>query len=510
MGILNNIFRKSKRAQEKEERREEELAYLAGKSYDSLYDGVVGEVERGGPSESYLSQEGTGADDETQDETVSGSFVMGVTEVSGADDNGDIVIRGNIKGNAEVNMMVSAINFGDDDKSAKTVTITGIEKDGKTVNSATDQDVTIKLGGAGDIDISVGTVLYTEDIVEDAIHDAYVTAIGDVYVKDRVLDISDEEYEKLSLTDCAEIWRLNTWYMGHAGKDEPDELKETRRDRISRLVPKLCSKIMDAEAVYYVHDKQTGEAHLFSQTINRGDGTYTCTPANILIVSKAYRRHYRKLYKNDKMELAIVRNGDDRKGIYNFLAGNFYINGASGVAVNVVQTSIPAAMLVGEPDNEGIPKENIPVTNPDLVKWMLLIGQLDSPGDSDETALIYKLYYKFMGRELLKSKLIIPLRNTYSQASEKDDDDKDVQLDFARTSGKNKREAVVMYTDWRRLRSEYGRDWDGMIHTVSGFIDKYDCAINPTKYPAAGYYLSKLMYDSMVELSEEDGGKTIE
>ena len=58
-----------------------------------------------------------------------------------------------------------------------------------------------------------------------------------------------------------------------------------------------------------------------------------------------------------------------------------------------------------------------------------------------------------------------------------------------------------MYTDWRRLRSEYGKDWDGMVHSIRGLVDKFDCAINPTRFPAAGAYITREMYDSMTKMA---------
>ncbi|MBR5407594.1 MAG: hypothetical protein IK111_08120 [Lachnospiraceae bacterium] len=464
-------------------------------------DGIVGEVEHGGPS----------SDDDRDDDAVPDkcSFVMGVLDVKPVPDTTNLAVSGNIKGSVISGSIVAAINFGDDDKQAVMTTVTGIQVDDQMSESATDCNATLILEDARELDIVTGTVLYTRDMGEDTIHDAYVGALGDAYVKERSLKLTVEEMQGLSLTDCAEIWRLNAWYMGHAGKDEDEELKEDRRKRLDKLIAAMCDKIMKADEIYYVHDKKTGEAHLFSQTIDKGDGSYVCTPPNILIVTKAYRRHYRKVYGSDKLELAVVRNGDDKKGIGNFLAGNFYINGACGAAINVVQTSIAAGMLVKKPDHKGIPVANIPVTNPDLVRWMLLIGQMDAPkDDKDDSALIFKLYYRFMGIEMAKAKLIIPMKHE-GEAPEADENgkavlEKDFAFGIATMKGKGSRDAVIMYTDWRRLRSEYGKEWDGMIHTVGGLIGKFDCAINPTRFPAAGVYITDKMYDDMVAMAGKD------
>lgn len=481
MGLFDK-FKKGKK-----DPAQDELNSLESSLMNDLDDGIVGEVIHGGPSEP----------EEPEIDIKKGSFVMGILSVQPVEGTDNAVVTGNLKGNVTGGMTVSLLNFGDDNRQADVITVQGINRNGETVTSATDCEVSLILEDGAVKKVRVGTVLYTRDIGENAVHDNYVSALGDAYVKERVLDLSDDEIENLSITDCSEIWRLNTWYTGHAGRDEEDEVKEDRKKRLDKLVKALCDKIINADEIYYVHDKRTGEAHLFSQNVEAGDGAYICTPPSILLVSRAYRRHYRKLYNNDKTELAIVRNGDDKKGIYNFLAGNFYINGACGAAVNAVQVPISAGMLADAPDHSGIPVENIPVTNPDLVKWMLLIGQMDEPDKNDEdTSLSFRLYYRFMGIEMLKSKFIIPMRH--------DNNGDDLASGIATMKGKTDKDAIIMYTDWRRLRSEYGKEWDGMVHSIRGLIDKFDCAINPTRFPAAGSYITREMYDSMLKMAASE------
>ena len=481
MGLFDK-FKKGKK-----DPSQDELNALSNSLTNDLDDGIVGEVIHGGPAEP----------EEPEDDVVKGSFVMGILSVQPVEGTDNVVVTGNLKGNVTGGMTVSLLNFGDDNRQADVINVQGISRDGDTVKSATDCEVSLILEEGAIKNVRVGTVLYTRDIGENSVHDNYVSALGDAFVKERVLDLSDDEIENLSITDCSEIWRLNTWYTNHAGRDEEEDVKEDRKKRLDKLVKALCDKIVNADEIYYVHDKRTGEAHLFSQNVEAGDGAYICTPPGILLVSRAYRRHYRKLYNNDKTELAIVRNGDDKKGIYNFLAGNFYINGACGAAVNAVQVPIAAGMLADAPDHSGIPVENIPVTNPDLVKWMLLIGQMDAPDKNDEDAsLSFRLYYRFMGIEMLKAKFIIPMRH--------DNDGNDLASGIATMKGKKDKDAIIMYTDWRRLRSEYGKEWDGMVHSIRGLIDKFDCAINPTRFPAAGSYITREMYDSMVKMAASE------
>ncbi|MCR5603512.1 MAG: hypothetical protein K6G27_07415 [Lachnospiraceae bacterium] len=487
MGILN-IFKKNKKSD-----MEDELSRLESNLLPD--EGIVGEVEHGGPKEEKEEKE----DKELTTGTGSCSFVMGVTDYAPIEGTDNIVVTGNLKGSVDTGISLAVINYGDDKKEMLMTSVIGLDVNGESVEHASDCFAGLILEGASDIDIRIGTVLYTRDMGSDSIHDAYVAALSEGYVKERALEMSDEEINRLSLTDCSEIWRLNTWYMAHEGQDEDDGLKKAREERLNKIVLSLRDKILDAEEIYYVHDKRTGEAHLYSQTFEKGDGSYLCTNPNILIISKAYRRRYKKTYNTDTTELAIVRNGKDKKGIHNFLQGNFYINGACGVAVNAVQVSVAAGMLVDKPVYDGVPVENIPVTNPGLVRWMLLLGQLGSPKEDAEEAVAFRLYFSFLGRELRRARLIIPVKHQ----GEDEEDRENEGLDVAKMKGKNSKDALIMYTDWRRLRSEYGKNWDGMVHRVGGIIGKFDCALNPTKYPSAGMYLTEDMYKSMVEMSKK-------
>ena len=61
---------------------------------------------------------------------------------------------------------------------------------------------------------------------------------------------------------------------------------------------------------------------------------------------------------------------------------------------------------------------------------------------------------------------------------------------------KNGRQAIRMYTDWKRLFAGMGEGW-GLLQTIDGMIDVFDCAINVTEYVKAGCYISKDMFESI-------------
>ena len=372
-----------------------------------------------------------------------------------------------------------------------------------SATEATDCRVGLRLENGTAFKIKKGTVLFSRDAGTQDVFGAYTRTLGDVFVVRQKLEISEAEFEVLSMADCAEIWRLFLWYKKNVIKDDSEEAKQADREKVNRIGAVLCKKILAADAIYCVFSKVTGEPHMFSQTVNRGDGSYMCTPPQITIGSKGYAEVTAKQLSAEKYEIRKIDNGEDKKGIYNFLGSTFYLNGACEVCVQSQQTSIAAAMLVPKPDYDSVPPQNRPVTNPDLMRWMLLIGQMGKPEGKD-AELIYRLYYKFMSTELVKAQLLIPMQ----QEGEKPQPDengkvvltKDVKFKFPTMKGKGERAAIRMYTDWKRLRMIYDKEWGGMVQPVSGMIETFDCAINATQFPAAGCYISKEMFEDMKKI----------
>lgn len=228
-----------------------------------------------------------------------------------------------------------------------------------------------------------------------------------------------------------------------------------------------------------------------------------CTPPDIMLLTKAYKDIIAAQYPQDKFEIKEIVNGIDKKGIENFLSSTFYLNGACGISVISEQTSISAEMLVPKPDYSNVVEIKRPVMNPDLERWLLLMAQLGQP-DTSDTELIYKLYYSFMQRELVKAKLLVPMKHDGEippgDKNGKTVLKKGVTIRFPTIDGKNGRPAVRMYTDWKQLYAGMGEGWEGFIHTIDGMIDVYDCVINLTKYDQAGCYISKEMFESLKKM----------
>lgn len=430
-------------------------------------------------------------------------FVLGVQDKFRLTNNENVVVVGNVRGTVHVGDAVYVSNIGDDEGGILLSTVLGIEiGPHNTVKKATDCHVGLCLENAGKENIKCGTVLYTRNISVKDVHSAYISALGDEYVYRRKLNLTDKEIDSLSITDCSELWRLFTWFNSQ-NKNQNEETTKYVIEKRDIIAKAMCEKILSAKSIYCVFSKVTGEPYLFSKTIDQQDGTYMCVPPDIMIITKAYKEVLSQQYSPDKFEIKDIANGIDKKGIENFLGSTFYLNGACGVSVISEQTSISAEMLVPKPDYSNVIEIKRPVMNPDLERWLLLIGQLGHPDTSDKE-LIYKLYYSFIQRELVKATLLIPTKHEGEILAGDEDGvaeiQKGVKISFATIDGKYDRPAVRMFTDWKRLYAGMGEGWEGLIQPIDGIIDIYDCAINLTKYEKAGCYISKEMFDSMKKI----------
>ena len=438
--------------------------------------------------------------DTLEDAMMQSDFVMGIEDTFPLEGSDDLIVVGRLKGKVRKGAAVYISNPGNDEDKITITTIDGIETGpGQEAEAAADCHAGLRINKGADIGLRKASVIFTRESTGKSVHDAYIDTLADVYVVRQDLNIPENELEFLTVTDMAEIWRLYVWYHTQVIKNETEEIKSSNRQKVDRLAYSLCRKIMQADALYCVFSKDTGEPYMFSKTVKKDDG-YLCTPPDIRIYTKAYEAVAKSVFSEAKFEIRRIDNGEKKDGIYNFLGSTFYLNGACGVEIISGQTAIGAGMLVKKPDCTGVPQINIPVTNPDLERWLLLIGQLGKPQNADQE-LIYNLYYGFLSREAVKARLLIPMQSS-GEPSEPDENGKvtlkkDTTLSFATMDGKDGRKAVRMFTDWKRLRMAFDGKWSGMVQPVEGMIGQFDCALNATKYPQAGCYISRDMFEDM-------------
>lgn len=449
----------------------------------------------------------TESTNESDTKNSSDGMCMGILDTFSLQNHDDLVVVGKVKGTVHAGQAICVTNCGEEDEETVATIIVGIETGpGVVADKATDCHVGLRIQNGKQLNLKKGTVLYTPECSEDEIRNAYTSALGDTFVAKQELEISEKDMDSLSLADCAEIWRLFIWFQTQVVKQRDEEKLKVHRERLKQLAIAMGKKLLVADSIYCVYSKATGEPYMFSQTVRQENGNYMCTPPHILVVTKKYEKQVMQTLPADKFEMRCIENGEDKQGIYNFLGSTFYLNGACEVAIQAHQSTVAAEMIVQKPDYSQKKPINVPVTNPNLVRWMLLIGQMGKPEGEDQD-LIYRLYYRFMSMEMTKANFLIPMKHD-GEMPKTDEDGKTVlkegmSMQFPTMDGKYGRPAVRMFTDWKRLRMAFNEEWSGMIQPISGMIGVFDCAINATEYPQAGCYVGQEMFEDMQKFSQK-------
>ena len=447
-------------------------------------------------------------------EEAKGNACVGVLDLFPMKETNQLLIVGSLEGTLKVGDQLQFCNPDQGMKALGIVEVKKLSSQNKDVDSLTDE---VLAHLVVDMDSSLtklkkGSVLFSSGVYEEQKLSSYSDALYRAFVAIQEGQLTNEDYLAASLDDSVEILRLFLWKCRQNQDNESEESYQSNTRKLERLAEIVKDKLLVADSVYAVYSEKTGEPYLFSTTYDRGEEGYLCTDPMIMLLTPSWYRQFKEtIDSRPNSVVKLIENTEDKKGIENFLGTAFYLNGALGAIFNSKEVSISASALVQKPDYSNLPEIQVPVMNPDLVRWMLLMGQLDSPTTEDEE-VIYKLYYKFFSEAMPKAKFLIPL----DAASEFKDDgqeansfvlEKDSSFNIPVKEGKDGRNSVPVFTDWKRLRMVFDEKWNGMIEEAGGMIEVFDYAINPTEYYEAGAYVSLTAFKEMQKFSEELEGR---
>ena len=474
-------------------------ALAKGEEYMGLKDKIFGKKNTetapagnaGGPSEGAA---GTG-------------FCFAVADVFNLNDSADRVVVGYVFGRINKGDAIYISNPGTDDSEVAIGIASDLMVYKTSVETAENTNLSIVIENGSKCLLKTGTVIHSREASLKGVHDAYVNALGDGYISFRKLELGQADYDRMSVTDIVELFQLYLSYCKTNANDTSDELVSRRNDISNAFAKQICSKVLSSKEIYVLMSRRTGEPAMMSYTYKAENGSYVTTPPNLLIVTQAYSGIWKKNYDPSKYDFLKVENGPDGKGIYNFLGSAFYLNGACGVGIIYERLVIDAAMFVPKPEYKDVPEVQIPVTNPDLERWLLMIGQLNPPAN-DEEKNVLSILYTHLFRELGNARFLVPMKLKGDIG--KPDESGNVTLkqgttiSFAMQAGKGDRSAVNLYTDWKRLRERFpeSEGWDGMIQPLEGMIETFDCVINVTDHPEAGVYIDKETFETNIRKKE--------
>lgn len=448
-------------------------------------------------------------------EEAKGNACVGVLDLFQMKETNQLLIVGSLEGSIKVGDQLQFCNPDQGMESLGTVEVKKLSSQNKDADSLTDEVLAhLVVDRIPSLDkLKKGSVLFSSGIEEEQKLSSYSDALYRAFVAIQEGQLTNEDYLAASLDDSVEILRLFLWECRQNQETESEESYQANTRKLERLAAIVKDKLLAADSIYAVFSEKTGEPYLFSTTYDRGEEGYLCSdPMIMLYTPRWYHQFKETIDSRPNSVVKLIENTADKKGIENFLGTAFYLNGALGATFNTKEVSISASVLVQKPDFSNLPEIQVPVMNPDIVRWMLLMGQMDKPTTEDEE-VIYKLYYKFFSAAMPKAKLLIPLNATSGLPDKNQGTNSFVLKEDAKFSipvreGKDGRNSVQVFTDWKRLRMVFDEQWNGMIEEAGGMIASFDYAINATEYYKAGAYVSEKTFREMQKLSEEQEGRT--
>ena len=447
-------------------------------------------------------------------EEAKGNACVGVLDLFPMKETNQLLIVGSLEGSIKVGDQLQFCNPDQGMESLGTVEVKKLSSQNKDADSLTDEVLAhLVVDRIPSLDkLKKGSVLFSSGIEEEQKLSSYSDALYRAFVAIQEGQLTNEDYLAASLDDSVEILRLFLWKCRQNQETESEESYQINTRKLERLAEIVKDKLLAADSVYAVYSEKTGEPYLFSTTYDRGEEGYLCTDPMIMLLTPSWYRQFKEtIDSRPNSVVKLIENTEDKKGIENFLGTAFYLNGALGAIFNSKEVSISASALVQKPDFSDLPEIQVPVMNPDLVRWMLLMGQLDYP-ITEEQELLYKLYYKFFSEAMPKAKFLLPLEaaSGLSEGGQESNSfvlEESAKFNIPTGEGKNGRNSVPVFTDWKRLRMVFDEKWNGMIEEAGGMIEVFDYAINPTEYYEAGAYVSLTAFRDMQKLSEEQEGR---
>ena len=416
------------------------------------------------------------------------TVVFGVEEILPTpNDSEDLVVIGLVRGTIHVGDEVIITNLGsDNDKPAKVV-ISALEDANKgQVKKASGDNVVVTIKDGKKHNVYKGTVLHSEGVSEDKLRASYLYAIINAFLFWQNGILMDEDRRRFSIADLIEIWRQSIHFCDTQASDENYAYYF---EKIIILMEQVRATLLTLDEIYAVYSVKTGEPALFISSTRNKDGSLEPAETMVRLIPAAYKE---EITYPDEFELRCIENGPDKDGIQNFLNEVIFLNGAEGIEFISNETSINAKALIKSPDLEGMREVDKPIMNPDVVRCLLMLGQIGDTttlGKRDRDFLS-KLYLNRLTEALKTARFIVPIKveGELPKPNEKGETSfaEDVKYELAMKELKDNKKAVPIFTDWKRFNEEYGDGWRGLLQPLGGPLIPHPVLINGTLYFETG------------------------
>ena len=398
----------------------------------------------------------------------------------------DLVVIGLVRGTIHVGDEVIITNLGsDNDKPAKAV-ISALENANKDqVKKASGDNVVVTIKDGKKHNVYKGTVLHSEGVSEDDLRASYLYAIINAFFFWQNGKLMDEDRRRFSIADLIEIWRQSIRFCDDSAAQHSHGTHAFYLEKILLLMEQVRATLLTLDEIYAVYSVKTGEPALFISSTRNKDGSLEPAETMVRLIPAAYKE---KITYPDEFVLRRIENGPDKDGIQNFLNEVIFLNGAEGIEFISDETSINAKALIKSPDLEGMREVDKPIMNPDVVRCLLMLGQI-----SDTTTLgkrdrvfLSNLYLNRLTEALKTARFIVPIKVQGELPNPNENGEtsfaEDFKYELAMKELKDNKKAVPIFTDWKRFNEEYGDGWRGLLQPLGGPLIPHPVLINGTLY----------------------------
>ena len=419
------------------------------------------------------------------------TVVFGVEEIlPNPNDSEDLVVIGLVRGTIHVGDEVIITNLGsDNDKPAKAV-ISALEDANKgQVKKASGDNIVVTIKDGKKHNVYKGTVLHSEGVSEDGLRASYLYAIINAFFFWQNGVLMDEDRSRFTIADLIEIWRQSIRFCDDSAAQHSHGTHAYYLEKIIVLMEQVRAKLLTLDEIYVVYSVKTGEPCLFMSSIRNQDGSLEPSELRVRLIPAVYKE---SMTYPEEFELRRVENGPNKDGISNFLNEVIFLNGAEGIEFISEETSISAKALMKAPDLEGMREVDKPIMNPDVVRCLLMIGQIADTttlGKADRDFLS-NLYLNRLTEALKTARFIVPIKVEGELPKPNENGEtsfaEDVKYELAMKELKDNKKAVPIFTDWKRFNDEYGEEWRGLLQPLGGPLIPHPVLINGTLYFETG------------------------
>ena len=192
---------------------------------------------------------------EAEAEEPAGPVLLGILEAEVPADCDFLVVIASLRGTVSKGDVLDFSHPGSSSEVLGEAKVLAVGIESGYVEKATNTKVVLHIENGKELGIRPGYVLHSKDATPSDIQNGYIAALGDSFVSAKDLVLSEAEEAALTLTDCAEIFRLYTWFHGKDMQTGADETKAVLMEKLQKFSLLMADKLVAEEVLYCPYSK---------------------------------------------------------------------------------------------------------------------------------------------------------------------------------------------------------------------------------------------------------------